>query len=327
MALIDQKITDDYAIYNGDCIEILKDLPDNSIGLSIYSPPYGGLYEYSSSERDLSNTRDYEQFFEHYEYVVKDLHRLTKSGRMTCVDAMDIPRQGDHGIKDFPGDIIRLHEKLGYDYWARFAIWKEPLRTAIRTRAKGLMHRQIVKDSSLCRNAGANYLLVFRKRGENKEPIEHPLGLDKYCGFKKIPDGFTTKEGKPIAKEAFEDWTDPNTNKLAHWIWQQYASSFWDDIRLNHVLPYREARGSEEEKHIHPLQLDVIERCVILWSNPRDNVLSPFMGVGSEIYGALLNDRRGIGIELKESYYRQSLKNIENIKYEENQKSLFSDVI
>lgn len=323
MALIDQKITDDYAVYCGDCIEVMKDFPDNSMGLSIYSPPFGGLYEYSSSERDLSNTRDYQQFFEHYEFVVKDLHRLMKFGRMTCVHTMDIPMQGDHGIKDFPGDIIRLHEKLGFDYWSRFAIWKEPLWTAIRTRAKHLMHRQIVKDSSLCGNAGADYLLVFRKRGENKELMEHPKGLNKYCGERSVPKIFKTKEGKAISREAFRNWKDPNTNKLAHWIWQQYASSFWDDIRINHVLPYKKARDSEEEKHIHPLQLDVIERCVILWSNPKDNVFTPFMGVGSEVYGALLNGRKGIGIELKESYYRQSIKNIDNVKYDVDQEFLF----
>ncbi len=322
MALIDQKMTDNYAVYNGDCIEIMKDLPDDSIGLSIYSPPFGGLYEYSSSERDLSNTRGYQQFFEHYEFVVKDLCRLMKSGRMTCVHTMDVPQRGDHGIKDFPGDIIRLHEKLGFDYWSRFAIWKEPLRVAIRTRAKHLAHYQIVKDSSLCGNAGADYLLVFRKRGENKELLEHPKGLNKYCGERSVPNMFENKEGEMISREEFRYWKNPKTNKLAHWIWQQYASSFWDDIRLNHVLPYRKARDSEEEKHVHPLQLDVIERCVILWSNSRDSVLTLFMGVGSEVYGALLNGRKGIGIELKESYYRQAVKNIDNIKYDVDQSFL-----
>ncbi len=305
MAIIDQKIETDYAVYQGDCIEVMADLPDASIGLSVYSPPFGGLYEYSSDERDLSNTRDYDQFFEHFEFVVKEIYRLTKPGRMTCVHAMDVPRQGDHGVIDFPGDIIRQHERLGFDYWSRFAIWKEPLRVAIRTRAKHLTHRQIVKDSSLCGNAGADYLLVFRKRGENQEPIEHPEGLKKYCGERAMPDGLEDK---------YRNWEEPRTNKLAHWIWQQYASSFWDDIRLNHVLPYRPARESEEEKHIHPLQLDVIERCVILWSNPGDVVFSPFAGVGSEVYGAVLNGRRGIGAELKGSYYRQMVRNMGDVR-------------
>ena len=310
MACMTQDIQQEYAVYCGDCVEVMRDLPDESVGLSIYSPPFGGLYNYSSSDRDLSNALDYDQFFEHNEFVVKDLLRLTKRGRMTCVHAADVPRQGDHGLRDFPGDIIRQHEHFGWEYWARFAIWKEPLRVAIRTRSKGLMHRQIVKDSALCGNAGADYLLVFRKPGENKEQIKHPLGLQKYCGERALPDGFEAK---------YYDWKDPKTNKLAHWIWQQYASSFWDDIRLNHVLPYKQARESEEEKHVHPLQLDVIERCVILWSNPRDIVFTPFMGVGSEVYGALINDRRGVGVELKESYYNQALKNIEEAFNREQQ--------
>ena len=314
MACKEQQIEEQYALYCGDCVEVMRDMPDNSVGLSVYSPPFGGLYNYSSSDRDLSNARDYQQFFEHSEYVITELTRITKRGRMTCVHAADVPRQGDHGIIDFPGDVIRQHERLGWDYWARFCIWKEPLRVAIRTRSKGLMHKQIVKDSALCANAGADYVLVFRKPGENKEPIEHPLGLRKYCGERELPEGY---------EEKYAGWKDPKTNKLAHWIWQQYASSFWDDIRLNHVLPYREARETEEEKHVHPLQLDVIERCVILWSNPGDIVLTPYAGVGSEVYGALLNSRRGIGVELKDSYYRQMQKNVKSAVETERQIELW----
>ena len=301
MAVKNQVIEKQYALYNSDCIEVMAGLPDSSIGLSIYSPPFGGLYQYSSSEKDLSNSFDYKQFFEHFDFVVKEVERITKPGRMTCVHVMDVPRGGDRGYIDFPGDVIRQHEKMGFLYWARYAIWKEPLRVAIRTRSKSLTHRQIVKDSALCGNAGADYLLVFKKKGENKEPIKNEYGLTKYCGEREIPNELET---------TYKNWKDPRTNKRAHWIWQQYASSFWDDIRLNHVLPYREARDSEEEKHIHPLQLDVIERCVILWSNPGDIVLTPFMGVGSEVYGAVLNARKGIGIELKDSYYRQAIKNV-----------------
>lgn len=303
MAIIDQITEERFSLINGDCIEVMADMPKDSVGLSIYSPPYGGLYQYSSADEDLSNALNYTQFFEHYDFAVKELCRITKPGRMTCVDCMDVPRAGvgsGSGLIDFPGDIIRQHERLGWKYWARFSIWKEPLRQAIRTRSKGLMHKQIVKDSSFCNNAGADYLLVFKKPGENKEPIEHPFGLQKYCGEREVP--------KDLDK--YKNHKDPKTNKRAHWIWQQYASSFWDDIRQNHVLPYREARESEEEKHCHPLQLDVIERCVILWSNPNDIIFTPFMGVGSEVYGALINGRRGIGIELKSSYYRQAIKNV-----------------
>lgn len=318
MAVITQDITDQYAIYNGDCCEVLQDIPDNSIGISIYSPPFGGLYQYSSSDRDISNNTDYDKFFEHYDFVVEHLARVTMSGRMTAVHCMDVPKRNrDNGLIDFPGDIIRQHERFGFNFWARYAIWKEPLRTAIRTRSKGLTHRQIVKDASLVNNAGADYLLVFRKQGENKQPIQNPTGLQKYCGEREIPEGL---------EEKYKNWKDPKTNKLAHWIWQQYASSFWDDIRQGHVLPYKEARESEEEKHCHPLQLDVIERCVLLWSNPGDTVLTPFMGVGSEVYGALLNDRKGIGIELKESYYRQAKKNLNHLLSNKDSQSTIFDI-
>ena len=279
-------------------------MPKDSLDLSIYSPPFGGLYQYTSANEDLSNSLDYKQFFEHYNFVVEQLGRITKPGRMTCVHCMDVPKGMDKGYHDFPGDIIRQHEYYGFNYWARFVIWKEPLRVAIRTRSKGLMHKQIVKDAGLCGNAGADYLLVFKKKGENKEPINNPYGLQKYCGERELPSG--------LAK--YIDWKDPKTNKRAHWIWQQYASSFWDDIRINNVLPYREARDSEEEKHIHPLQLDVIERCVLMWSKEGEKVLSPFAGVGSEVYGALINKRKGIGIELKPSYYRQMIKNVKAAK-------------
>jgi len=300
MAVISQEIQDRYAIYNGDCIDVLKDFDGDSFGLSVYSPPFGGLYNYSSADEDMSNHHSYDQFFEHYEFLVREVERTTKPGRMTCVHCADTPLRGDHGLTDFPGDLIRLHQRLGFYYWARFAIWKEPLRTAIRTRSKGLMHRQIVKDSSFVNNAGADYLLVFKKHGKS-EPIPHEAGLTKYCGEREIPGDLAAK---------YQHWSDPKTNKLAHWIWQQYASSFWDDIRIGHVLPFRKARDPEDEKHVHPLQLDVIERCVLLWSNPGDAVLSPFMGVGSEVYGAVINGRRGVGIELKTTYYNQASKNL-----------------
>jgi len=314
VALTDQLIEKKYALYCGDCIEVMRDLPDSSIGLSVYSPPFGGLYNYSSADEDLSNALDYNQFFKHYDFVVNEIARLTKPGRMTAVHCMDVPRKKDKGYIDFPGDIIRQHERLGFYFWARYAIWKEPLRVAIRTRSKALMHRQIVKDSSLSANAGADYLLIFKKHGENKEPINHPIGLIEYCGEREVP---------PELKAKYTDWENPQTNKLAHWIWQQYASSFWDDIRIGHVLPFKAARESDEEKHVHPLQLDVIERCIALWSNAGDIVLSPFMGVGSEIYGALINGRRGVGIELKPSYYRQAVKNIKSAGLKKKQADLF----
>lgn len=303
MAVIDQKITDRYAIYNADCIEVMKELPKDSIHLSVYSPPFGGLYHYSSSERDLSNCKDYKQFFDHYEFVVSELFRITLPGRMTAVHCMDVPSGNcgcDHLI-DFPGDIIRLHEKIGLRYMARYSIWKEPLGVRNRTMAKNLAHKTIVEDSSRCSVASADYLLVFRKKGENKVPIAHPVGLLDYAGERKMPTEILPWRG----------WTGNQIeNRYSHWIWRQYASAFWDDIRLQRVLPYKESREEDDEKHVHPLQLDVIDRTMVLWSNPGENVLTPFMGVGSEVYGSVCAGRRGIGIELKPSYYRQAEKNV-----------------
>jgi DNA modification methylase len=312
MATKSQLITDKYALYNGDCCQVLTDLPSESVDLSIYSPPFGGLYHYSSADEDLSNCRGYDQFFEHYDFVVNELFRITKPGRMTCVHTAEVPNRNDRGMTDFPGDVIRQHERLGWDFWARYIIRKEPLKVAILTRAKRLTHQQLMKDTSLIGNASADYLLVFRKPGENKEPIIHPpAGLTKYCGEREVPAGLKVTD-------------DPKTNKRAHWIFQQYADSYWHDIRVSRVLPYKTAKESEEEKHVHPLQLDVIERCLILWSNPNDIVLTPFMGVGSEVYGALLNGRRGIGVELKSSYYRQAVKNLASVE-EIEQTTLIDD--
>ncbi len=300
MAVKDQDITPHYALYNGDCVEGLRDIPEKSIHLTIYSPPFCGLYNYSSDPRDMSNCKSYEEFFEHYTYLARELRRVTMPGRLSVVHCMDVPgKNGD--LVDFTGDVIRMHEREGWMYHARFAIWKEPLRVAIRTRSKGLMHKQIVSDSSWCNNAGADYLLVFRNTGENPTPITHPLGFSEYAGEREVPQHL---------REKYTNWQDPKTNKLSHWIWQQYASAFWDDIRNNRVLPYREARDVDDEKHVHPLQLDVIDRCVQLWSNPGEKVLTPFMGVGSEVYGAVYHGRLGIGFELKETYFRQAVKNV-----------------
>jgi len=306
VAIAEQEITDRYALYCGDCLEVMPELKKESVHLSIYSPPFGGLYHYSSSERDLSNSSDYGQFFEHYEFVVKELFRVTMPGRMTCVHCMDVPsgNSGHDHLTDFPGDIIRLHEKCGFHYIARYHVWKEPLGVRNRTMAKNLAHKTIVEDSSLCSVASADYLLVFRRKGKNTIPIEHPRGLLNYAGERQIPHELLGYRG----------WTGKQTeNRYSHWIWRQYASAFWDDVRISHVLPYKEAKDEEDEKHIHPLQLDVIERCVVLWSNPKEIVLTPFMGVGSEVYCAVQNGRKAIGIELKKSYYNQALKNMASV--------------
>lgn len=314
MAILDQQINGNSALYNGDCMEVMAAFPDNSMHLSVYSPPFAGLYQYSSSERDLSNARSYEEFLEHYGFVVKELHRITMPGRMTAVHCMDIPKsntgRGD-GLLDFPGDIIRLHEANGWEYNARYSVWKEPLAVRNRTMAKGLAHKTIVDDASRCSVASADYVLVFRKSGENPVPVSHPHGLTYYAGSRQMP----------AEAQKYRNWDGPQIeNKFSHWIWRQYASAFWDDIRIDRVLPYIDSRDQEDEKHVHPLQLDVIDRIVTLWTNPGERVFTPFMGVGSEVYGAVTNNRIGIGAELKPSYYRQAVKNIEWAKahqYEE----------
>lgn len=321
-----QIVEDRYALYNGDCCEVLPSLPTESVGMSIYSPPFGGLYHYSSSDRDLSNAGSYEAFLDHYAFVVAEIARLTKPGRLTVVHCADVPTDG-HYLRDLPGDIVKMHERFGLRFHDRKTIWKEPLKVAIRTRALGLRHSQIVKDSSMCRSALGDYILAFRKEGTNKEPIAHPEALTHYAGeldpVKRVELGYA-----PIPPEllAYRDWNgDPNANKLSHWIWRRYASCVWSDVRIGRVLPYRSARESEEEKHVHPLQLDVIERCLTLWSNPDDAVLTPFMGVGSEVYAAVGMGRRGIGIELKASYFRQAAANM-NAAGEAIQEGLFDEV-
>ena len=303
MSVLTQQITNRFAIYCGDCVDVMQSLPSDRVHLSIYSPPFGGLYHYSSSDRDLSNARSYEEFLEHYGFVVAEIKRLTLPGRMTCVHCMDVPsgNSGRDHLRDFPGDIIRLHERLGFHYIARYHVWKEPLGVRNRTMVKNLAHQMIVEDSSRCSVASADYLLVFRKHGDNPIPITHPHGLTEYAGERTMP----------VELQHYRNWTGKQTeNRYSHWIWRQYASAFWDDVRIGRVLPFKAAKDQEDEKHVHPLQLDVIERCCVLWSNPGETVLTPFMGVGSEVYGALVNGRRAIGIELKPSYYRQADKNI-----------------
>jgi DNA modification methylase len=304
VAVIDQKITPAYAAYNGDCIEVMRDMPDHRIHLSVYSPPFGGLYHYSSNERDLSNCSTYEEFFDHYAYVVQELARVTLPGRLTAVHCMDVPASNtgmDHLI-DFPGDIIRLHERAGWKFVARHAIWKEPLWVRNRTLAKSLAHRTIVDDSAYAGVASADYLLVFRNAGQNELPIAHPTGFHTYAGESSPP---------PSALE-YKGWDgDQKQNRWSHWIWRQYASSVWDDIRMGRVLPFQDCKDPDDEKHVHPLQLDIIDRVVQMRSNPGEVVFTPFMGVGSEVYSAVRMGRLGVGVELKTAYYRQALANLD----------------
>jgi hypothetical protein len=304
MAVIDQCVTNKFAIYNGDCMEVMAAMPAGSVHLSVYSPPFGGLYHYSSSERDLSNCDSYESFFEHYTFVVRELARITMPGRVTAVHCMDVPRSnsGTDSYIDFPGDIIRLHEREGWLFTGRRMIWKEPLAVRLRTMQKNLAHASLVADSIDCGVAAGDQLLTFRRKGKNPTPVQHPVGMLDYAGERMPPNDVLSYRG----------WTGKQTeNRFSHWIWRQYADCMWDDIRMQRVLPYREGRDSEDEKHVHPLQLDVIDRCVELFSNPGETVFTPFMGVGSEVYSPVILGRRGVGAELKPSYYRQAVKNVQ----------------
>lgn len=302
MAVKNQTLTQDYAIYNADCIEVMRDMPNGSIGYSVFSPPFADLYSYSDDPADLGNCKNYNEFFMHFRFVANELKRLIKPGRLISVHCIDIPamkeRDGHIGLKDFPGDIIRMFVDCGFIYHSRHVVWKDPLIEATRTKALGLMHKQLCKDSAMCRAGLPDYVLTFRDPGENADPITHGQGLTRYSG-KDDPGGIGVRR--------------------SHQIWRKYASPIWMDVRQTRVLPYKPGRDPEDEKHICPLQLDTIERCVSLWSNPGEVVFTPFMGVGSEVYGAVINGRRAVGVELKESYYRQAVKNCQEASNKKTQ--------
>lgn len=317
MAAIKQLVTDKYAIYNGDSCEVLPTLPAGSVHFSVYSPPFGGmLYQYSSSPADLSNTKNYAEFFEHYGYIVRDIHRLTMPGRITAVHCTDVFEGGaEHSIIDFPGDIVKCHEANGWKYIARIHIWKEPLTVRNRTMIKSLHHKTLCEDSTLVSIANADYLLIFRRSGKNPVPVAHPRGLLNYAGSQEVPNEVLEWRGHK---------GNQINNTYSQWVWRQYASSNWFDVRIDNTLGKgagiyngnRAEKDEPDEKHMHPLQLDVIERCIVLWSNPGEVVLTPFLGIGSEVYQAVKMGRRGIGIELKPAYYRQAVKNLAKVDVE-----------
>lgn len=327
-----QHHTENYSIYNGDCLELIPTLPDNSVDLSIYSPPFAGLYIYSSDKRDMSNNESKEDFLKHYEYLIEQLARVTKPGRINAVHCQDvITHTTKHNLWDFPHEIIKLYEKHGFTYNNRITIWKEPLEVRMRTMVQSLTHKNIVEDSTRCFPAMPDYILIFRKGGENKVPVTHENGLTDFPYFGEHP--FLEMHTKQYGKwsDFYNKWKDfkgdPKENKLAHIVWQRYASSVWDDIRGNEVLEFKNSKEDDDEKHVHPLQLDVIDRLVYLYSNPNEVVLTPFMGVGSEVYSPVSLGRKAIGIELKDSYFKQAKINLtiaENrFKKEVNQSQLF----
>jgi DNA modification methylase len=310
----EQLITEDYAIYNSDCMYVLPTLPSDSIDLSVYSPPFAGLYNYSSHENDFSNCDSREQFLQQYEYLVKEISRVTKPGRITAVHCTDVFDNRCY-LWDFPHEIIKIHEKYNFHYRNRITVWKEPLKVRMRTMVQSLMHKFIVEDSTKCFTAMPDYVLIFTKAGENKIPVTHPCGLIEYFGETPFLEAHKETYGNyKDFKKKWQDYDgDPTGNKLSHLTWQRYASSVWDDIRIDNVLPFRDSKDEEDEKHVHPLQLDVIDRIVELYSNKREVVLTPFMGVGSEVYSPVSLGRKAIGIELKDSYYKQAILNLEQV--------------
>ena len=276
-----QHIDERMALYNGDSCEVLKEIPDNSIHFEIYSPPFASLYTYSNSERDLGNCRSKSEFYAQFEFVVKELYRVLMPGRLMSVHCMNLPtskeRDGFIGIDDFRGELIRLFQSAGFIYHSEVCIWKDPVIAMQRTKALGLLHKQIKKDSAMSRQGIPDYLVTMRKPGINPEPVTH------------------TNESFPVN------------------IWQKYASPIWTDINPSDTLQKESAREQKDEKHICPLQLTVIRRAINLWTNPGDTVLTPFLGIGSEAYVALELGRRAVGIELKESYYRQAARNCQAV--------------
>lgn len=279
MNVLNQLIDSKYALYMGDCVETLRGIPDGSIHYSIFSPPFASLYTYSNSDRDMGNSRDDGEFQQHFAYLISELLRIIMPGRLVSIHCMNLPamksRDGFIGVKDFRGDIIRAFTDAGFIFHSEVCIWKNPVTEMQRTKALGLLHKQIRKDSSMCRQGLPDYVVTFRKPGDNPEPIPHDY------------------ETFPVD------------------VWQRYASPVWMDIRQSNTLQRKSARDEKDEKHICPLQLDVIERCIDLWTNPGDIVLDPFAGIGSVPYQAVLMGRRGLGIELKDTYYAQMVKNLE----------------
>ena len=321
-----QIITNKYAMYEGDAMKVLPKFENESVDLSVYSPPFADLYNYSSSPNDLSNCNTKEEFLNQYEFTIKEIARVTKDGRITAVHCTDINSCKDENLWDFPHEIIKLHEKYGFRYRNRITIWKEPLKVRLRTMVRSLMHKNIVEDSTLCFPANPDYLLIFKKKGENIIPVTHLYGIINYAGETPMLPAMEKAYGKyKDLKNKYKDWDNPKTNKLSHIHWQRYASSVWDDIRINNILSFKQSKDEDDEKHVHPLQLDVIDRIVELYSNPGEIVLTPFMGVGSEVYSPVSMDRFGIGIELKHTYFKQSIENMKNVKsrFINNNKTLF----
>lgn len=331
----DQFHTENYSLYNSDCMLVLPSLKDESIDLSIYSPPFANLYTYSSSERDMSNVSSHDEFLQQYEFLVKEMARVTKKGRINAIHITDICDVSGT-LTDFPNKIIELHLKYGFEYKNRITVWKEPLKVRIRTMVQSLMHKFIVEDSTKCFTANPDYILIFKKKGENKTPVKHPFGLTHYAGeIPILPNmlrAYNNANGTKFTADEMWNYLnktkeDNKISKLNHFIWQRYASSVWDDVREGNVMPYVDSKEDDDEKHVTPTQLDVLDRLVDLYSNPNEIVFSPFMGVGSDVFSPVSMGRKAIGVELKDSYYKQAILNMKEaekrFRESNKQQSLF----
>jgi DNA modification methylase len=317
MEVLNQKIGENYAVYNADTVEVAKSLPSESVDFSVFSPPFSSLYTYSNSDRDMGNVKSDAEFWEQYRYLIAEQFRVMKPGRNIAIHCMNLPssKQNDGfiGVKDFRGDIIREYQKAGFIYHSEVCIWKCPVVAMTRTKALGLLHKTIKKDSAMSRMGIPDYIVTMRKPGVNTRPV---AGEFKYYVGDTPPAGFIN-----VNRDDGSNFWMPSENNTSVDVWQKYASPVWDDINQTDTLNFREGRDSDDERHICPLQLDVIERCLQLWSIPGDVVWTPFMGIGSEVYMALKMGRKAIGAELKPSYFQLALRNIEQA--EKTQYSLF----
>lgn len=293
----DVQKTDKFEAHLGDCIDVAKETESESVDYTIFSPPFASLYTYSNSDRDMGNAKDGREFETHFKFLIPELYRITKAGRLLSFHCMNLPamkeRDGYIGMKDFRGDLIRMFQECGWIFHSEVCIWKDPLTEATRTKALGLMHKQLCKDSTMCRQGIPDYLVTMRKPGDNPDMVAKPEGMESFAGE-----------------------NEPKGGVYSHEVWRRYASPVWMDIRQTRTLAKQAARDSKDERHICPLQLDVIERCVQLWTNTGDLVYSPFMGIGSEGYVALQMGRRFKGSELKRSYWTQACKNLARAKSE-----------
>lgn len=314
MKILNQEHGESWSAYHGDAVEVIKPIPDNSIHYSLFSPPFASLFTYSDSERDMGNTKGMDSFADHFKFLIPELYRVIMPGRLVSIHCMDllatITHDGFIGLKDFPALVRSSFEDAGFIYHSKVCIWKDPLVQATRTKVLSLAHKQISKDSTRCGQGLPDYIVTMRKPGDNPEPVSHGRGFERYIG----------EQPEPTAKKT----NDARTNKYSHHVWQRYASPVWWDIRQTNTLNIRAARDADDEKHICPLQLDTIARCLELWSNPGDVILEPFGGVGSVGYQAVSMGRKAIIIELKEIYYYQSIKNMRSVDKKQDQMEIFT---